>query len=200
MVSIDLASRLQSAFGDVPYNQNISFAQQLYYLAKGSIEGFNSDPTFENVTIRSEKGEQLVFSSMMNISSELVAGVFAPPPMVNFSKGKNIKETTIDGDDDMDDAVVVERRSNKQWSIRIEGILVDMINHQYPSEKIEKLREFFDINESLIVEGKMFDDKKIKNIYFTDVEFSGVQGFEDTIQYSLEAKSIKPIEFYLSEK
>lgn len=196
MPSIELAGRLRSAFGEVPYNQNISFLQQLYYLVKGAEEGYTSDGSFEDITIRKEGGESISFSTVMKPSSDIAQGVFAPPPIISFSKGKNLIETPIDGDD----AVVVERFGDKQWTLKIQGLLIDMVNHQYPSDKIVTLNEFFHLRQSVIVEGRQFDDKGIQNIYFTNAEIAGLQGFEDTVQYSLEAKSIKPIEFFLSKK
>jgi hypothetical protein len=194
---IDLGSRLRSAFGYASANQSSSlqaqgFADQ-YSINEAGV--FVSDSSFEELTIKQNNDSKLVFASLMQ-SNSLIGNVYAPPPMVSFSKGKNITETEIDGTD----AVVVERYGDKSWVIKLQGVLVDMVNHRYPKQQVIQLREFFDLPKPFAVEGEMFDDLKIKSIYFTNIEIGGVAGYEDTIQYSLDAKSIKPVEFFFAKK
>lgn len=190
---IDLGSRLRSAFGYAAANQSTSLEAQGFADDAGISNAgvFVSDASFEELTIKKDNNTKLVFASLMQNNTSNVA-VYAPPPMVSFSKDKNITETEIDGTD----SVVVERFGDKQWVIRIQGVLVDMVNHRYPKQLVIQLREFFDYAGTFAVEGEMFDDLKIKSIYFTHVEIGGVAGYEDTIQYTLEAKSIKPVEFF----
>ncbi|MNE84905.1 hypothetical protein D3C80_1818490 [compost metagenome] len=100
---------------------------------------------------------------------------------------------------DGDDNDVVERYGTKSWEISIKGILIDMVNHNYPSQKVRQLREFFEYNRPFGVEGQIWDDLNIRSIYFSDTEIGGIPGYADTIQFDLTARSIKPAEFFLNQ-
>lgn len=190
---IDIGSRLKSAFGYVANNESESLKKQRFSKENG-ITGsgvYVGGASFEEITLKKNENEVLNFGSMINKRSDGVQ-IYAPPPMCSFTKSKNLIITEIDGSD----AEVVERYGDKSWQIKIQGILIDMLNHQYPKTQVIKLREFFDVNAPFDIEGEMFDDLNIKSIYFTDLDIAGVAGFADTIQYSLSARSIKPIEFF----
>lgn len=190
---VDLGSRLRSAFGYVARNESESLRKQKFSQENG-ISGsgvYVGSSSFEEITLKKSEAEQLYFGSMMFNRTDGTE-VYAPPPMCSFSKSKNLIITEIDGTD----AEVVERYGDKSWQIKIQGILIDMINHQYPKQKVITLREFFDVKAPFAVEGEFFDDLNIKSIYFTDVEIAGVAGYADTIQYTLTARSMKPVEFF----
>ncbi|MGY0034451.1 DUF6046 domain-containing protein [Pedobacter sp. NJ-S-72] len=189
---IDLGSRFKSAFGYVSINESSNLKKQKFSKENG-ITGVNvyvNNSSFEEMTLRKNDTESLLFGSMLNIKGE--SRIYAPPPMISFSKSKKLIITEIDGTD----AEVVERYGDKSWDVKIQGILIDMVNHQYPKQEVKKLNEFFEVQAALDVEGEMFDDLKIKSIYLTDIEIAGVAGYTDTIQYSISARSIKPIEFF----
>lgn len=185
-ITVDIAERIRTAFG-------FTAASQRNKLATQAVEVYVSDFAFEEMTLRSSDNQTMVFRDMVDGAD---GSVYAPPPMISFSKSKNLVITEIDGSD----AEVVERYGDKSWEIKIKGVLVDMVNHQYPSAQVVKMREFFNIGAPFAVEGQMFDDLEIKSIYFTNVEIAGVAGYEDTIQFSLDARSIKPVEFFLVNK
>lgn len=190
---IDLGARLKAAFGYVSANESEALRKQQFAQTNG-ISGagiYLHDASFEEITIKKNDTEKLFFGSMMGNRGDGYE-VYAPPPMCSFRKSKNLIITEIDGTD----AEVVERYGDKSWQIRVQGILVDMQNHQYPKQQVIRLREFFDVQAALAVEGQFFDDLNIKSIYFTDVELAGVAGFTDSIQYTLTARSIKPVEFF----
>lgn len=189
---IDLGARLKSAFGYVSNNESDRLRKQKFSKDNG-ISGsgiYVSNSTFEELRIDKDDKESLVFGNMLSTTSE--SNIYAPPPMISMSKSKKLIITEIDGDN----AEVVERYGDKSWDIKIQGVLVDMVNHQYPKQQVVKLREFFEVNAPLAVQSEILGDLDIQSIYFTDVEIAGVAGYEDTIQYSLSARSIKPVEFF----
>lgn len=117
--------------------------------------------------------------------------MFAPPIILEFSREKDLIETKVNGSDN----VVIERWGTKPWDIDMRGILVDMNDKIYPKNLIEQLHEFFEINDIIEVEGLQFEDKKIDSIYFKSVKITPVEGYPDTIQYTMTASSIQPVEF-----
>jgi hypothetical protein len=82
----------------------------------------------------------------------------------------------------------------------MQGIVIDLVNHEYPGEQVTKLRELFDRKEPFEVANEMFQDLNINSIYFENIEIAGVQGYQDTIQFTLTARSIKPVEFGFNNK
>ena len=121
-------------------------------------------------------------------------GVFAPPPLLRFRRTKNITVTVIDGGDE---AEVVENFGVNSWDIEMSGLLVDMDEHNYPGEKVKELAKFFEINDVIEVACPLLLDMGIKSIYFKEQGLEPVEGFSDTVKYSLMAKSIKPVLFSL---
>lgn len=193
MATINIGARLKAAFGYVGATESDSLRKQKFAEENG-ISGsgvYVSDRTFEEIAIIKDGTDRMFFGNMMVGNSD-GNEIYAPPPMCSFSRSKNLVITEIDGTD----AEVVERYGDKSWEIRMQGILVDMINHQYPKAQRIKLREFFEVPGAFAVEGQFFDDLNIKSIYFTDVEIAGVAGYMDTVQFSLTARSIRPVEFF----
>lgn len=190
---IDLGSRLKAAFGYVSASESENLRKQKFAEENG-IAGsgvYVSDSSFEEMTIIKDQTDRMFFGSMISGNLDSI-DIYAPPPMCSFSKSKNLIITEIDGTD----AEVVERYGDKSWEIRIQGVLIDMRNHQYPKQQIIKFRQFFDVAGAMAVEGQFFDDLNIKSIYFTDCDIAGVAGYADTVQYSLTARSIRPVEFF----
>lgn len=189
---IDLGGRLKSAFGYVSANESENLRKQKFSEENG-ISGagvYVKNSSFEELNIKKNETENLMFGSLMFNKND--SNIFAPPPMISFSKSKKLIITEIDGAD----SEVVERYGDRSWEIKMQGILVDMKNHQYPKTQVKKLNEFFEVGAPFAVESEMFDDLNIKSIYLTDVEIAGVAGYEDTIQFTITARSIKPVEFF----
>ncbi len=125
---------------------------------------------------------------------ENTSGVFAPPPLMRFRRTKNITVTVIDGGNE---AEVVENFGVNSWDIELNGLVVDMDGHGYPGEKVKQMAEFFEINDVIDVACPLLLDLGIKSIYFKEQSMEPVEGFPDTVKYSLVAKSIKPAVFSL---
>ena len=103
--------------------------------------------------------------------------------------------TAVDGSD----SEVIECFGTKSWVVTIEGILIDLDAHEYPSEKVQKIRKLFEINDILeVIDNRICDDWGIQSIYIEDMgELKVVEGYNDTVKYKLKANSIKPLEFFI---
>jgi len=115
--------------------------------------------------------------------------VFAPPPMISFTKSKKIKITETGGFGD-----VVENYSHSSWEIKLQGLLIDMVNHHYPIKQDEDLRRVFEADVVFDVQSQLLAAKGIHNIYFTKMSTSCIEGFQDTMKYTLHARSHRSIE------
>ena len=100
----------------------------------------------------------------------------------------------MDGDDE---AEIVENFGVNSWDIDLNGLLVDMDEHGYPGAKVRQIARFFEINDVIDVACPLLLDMGIRSVYFKEQSFEPVEGFPDTVKYSLTAKSIKPALFSL---
>ena len=141
---------------------------------------------------KSNYSEKLEFSSVLKGER---GHIFAPPLMINFSQDKSLIETEVNDDD----AVVIERWGTKPWNIEIKGLLIDLDNRIYPSDEIKRLNLIWKCNQVVEVAGLQFEERQIDAIYFKSIEFTPLEGFQDTIQFSLSANSIKSVAFTLSK-
>ena len=195
---IDLGGRFRNAFGYVANGVGESLQGTGFTDTSGIDEVYvKGNGSFEEITLRGN-GFELFFGNMMQ-SDGKVTNVFAPPPMLNFDRVKTITATPIDDSDEdpTNDSEVVERYNSGKWSVNIQGLLIDMDKHDFPKNQLTLLRQAFDVNAVFDVEGDWFDALAIKSIYIEGFTVSGVQGYEDTVQFTLKAYSIKPVEFFL---
>lgn len=125
---------------------------------------------------------------------EGTGGIFAPPPLMRFRRTKNISVTVVDGGNE---AEIVENFGVNSWDIDMNGLLVDMDGHGYPGEKVRQLSRFFEINDVIDVACPLLLDMGIKSVYFKEQSFEPVEGFPDTVRYTLTARSVKPAVFSL---
>lgn len=192
---IDLAPRYQSAYGFVPLlKPNLTIPGGQYLPVLGSVGLIdNTQSNFEDTTFINGTTELFFAGSPLTKSGHL-GNVFAPPVMVGYRKAK---KAIITGIDDTD-SEIVERYGDGAWEITIQGILVDMVQHKFPLSKLESLRKFFEIPDYVDVVGPIWDVLGIKSIWFSEFLPAGVQGFQDTVSFILQARSIKPVEFYLN--
>jgi len=213
-ITIDISDRFFSAFGYIP-----SGAPKTAVIAGNIAEGGKTagmkygldratqamitpnikhytvnvlDRQFADITL---KCKDSVYKFANTLLTEEVEGVLAPAPVIYFSRDKNIVTTNIDGSD----AVVVESFGTKQWTISIEGLLIDMDNHGYPGEKIKKLREIFETNAIFdVLDCQLLEDLGIQSLYFkTLTELKFVEDYSDTVSFKTIAHSIKPVEFFI---
>ena len=76
---------------------------------------------------------------------------------------------------------------------------MDLDEHSYPSDRVQRLRELFEINDILeVIDCKIMDDLNIQSLYIEKLEsLKFIEGYNDTMSYSLKANSIKPLEFFI---
>jgi hypothetical protein len=199
MLKIELAKRYITAFG---FNQLGKAVESQLGISANDLYKFASfekgDPEFENVTFKWETNflkfgvEKL---RAYNPESVISSDIYAPPPIITFSREKDLTITKLNGDG----IEVIERWSSDAWDIKMSGLLIDSVNRQYPTEKIEELTRFFEYNNIIEVSGTQFYEKNIDFIYIKGIEFSPLIGFEDTMQFSLSGRSIKDLGFKLNE-
>ena len=87
-----------------------------------------------------------------------ISDIIAPPPLISFARRKKLTETVLNGED----AEVVERWNTKAWDIRMRGLLVDMKEHQYPTDLVKTIHELFEHNDMIEVSGTQFFEKDIR--------------------------------------
>lgn len=169
------------------------------------LDVFNDTATdFANVTFKNSLDPKKVYSFGINTSDNKALpffkfqkdvasqGYLAPPPMVSFRRGKNAVITPVD----RAGFEVIENFGLKSWQIRLQGILVDTDDHQYPQELLRKVREMFEASGTYAVEGQIWDDLEIQEVFFKDdFNISFVEGFVDTVKYSVSLISTSQAQF-----
>lgn len=194
-IVINLAARYAAAFGIMAVSNKINQAVVTREENQYNVDVYEDfDPDFEAVTMSYRSGDQnieLKFAKMLESSGD--GSIYAPPLMMGFSREKNLIETEVSGGD----AVVIERWGTKPWQIDIRGILIDVENRRYPTDKVDALCRFFENNSVIAVTGQQFIEKNIKSIYLKSVSITAVEGYQDTLQFSLTASSINEVNFTL---
>ncbi|WP_136464942.1 DUF6046 domain-containing protein [Flagellimonas onchidii] len=194
-VTIDLGKRYAAAFGllavnNSPSRVNLSREQSNFKLE--SFEGINDE--FENIQFIYE-GTEINFAALpfTKDADKTIGNVLAPPPLISFSRQKQHIETPVNDSDN----IVVERWGIRPWEMRVRGLLIDVEKRHYPESRVKQLYKLFEYNGVVEASGTQFFDKDIASVYFKNIEINGVQGFQDTIQFSLQMMSIGPVGFSL---
>ncbi|MBW7838460.1 MAG: hypothetical protein H3C36_02225 [Chitinophagaceae bacterium] len=188
---INLAARYAAVFGamaiqDKAYRNAVMMREDNDY----KVELYPKyDGEVGNVKLEWD-GQELEFNNVFIIGE---SQYFAAPPIVSFTRKKNLITTEISGSD----SVVVERWGTAPWGITFTILLIDLDNHQYPSEWIRTVSELFDYNGVIRVNGVQFEEKNIDSVYLEDIDIAPVKDFSDTIQVTLRAQSIKEVFFNL---
>jgi hypothetical protein len=148
----------------------------------------SDDSNFANVTFKNQKsGNTYSFGLPFGYSSEYMA----PPIMVTFSREKNVVRTPID----RSEVEVIEYFGLKPYDIKIQGIVIDNEEHLYPQTLSRKISEMFAESGTFQVSGDLFADEGITEIFFVGgFEKSFVEGYADTIKFSISAISTMPVE------
>lgn len=193
----DLASRFKAAFGFIAGTTtarliNKGFAE-IYKTSNNhgfDVFAFDSESTFDNITLSS--GSDKYEFAYQSIDSDNNS-VFATPPMFRLRRSKKLVVSAIDNSD----TEVVERFTTNPWAITMKGLLIDMVDHNFPMDKLEKINTLFEANKIWNVSSEILDALNIEAIYIKDIDISFIEGYEDTIAYTITAYSIKPLEYQL---
>ena len=153
---------------------------------------YANDFTFADLKLKSADDGK-VYEFRNSILTDGESGIFAAAPMLKFDRNKKITVTAVAGSDN----TVVENFGMEPWNITMEGLLVDLDNHQYPTAKVQRLRQMFETpNVFDVLECQVMTDLGINALYFDKIENLAVlEDFPDTVKYQMKAKSIEPAEF-----
>ncbi len=191
-ITVDLAARYAAAFGMTAVGKAVQF----FTASETQENEYNfqfypqSSGSFEVVSFEIPGGEKISFGGVLLENEGLY---LAPPLMMNFKQDKTIIETQVNDSD----AIVVEQWNTNPWSIRMQGILIDIQNRIYPSNEIRTLNRTWRHNGVIKAIGQQFEEKDIHYVYFKSIDFQPLEGFQDTIRFTLEAKSIAAVNFTL---
>lgn len=192
-ITIDLAGRYAAAFGMMAAGKAI---EKAFVEKKGSNEySFETYPLqqddLEYVQFQIPGIDVLTFNSILTVDNG--DNIFAPPLLMSFSQEKSLIETEVNDDD----PIVIERWGTKPLDITINGLLIDLENRYYPSDQIRRLNKNWKYNGIVKVVGKQFEELDIDSIYFRSIDFTKTEGYSDTVQFSINASSIKAVNFTL---
>lgn len=157
---------------------------------------YTNEFTFADLKLKSAKdGEEYEFKN--SILTKKGSGIFAAAPMLKFTRKKKIAATAVAGSDN----VVVESFGLEPWDITMNGILVDLDTHNFPSAKVQRLRQLFETPEIFDVEAcQVMADLEIHALYFDGIkDLQVLEDYPDTVKYELSAKSIQPAEFTIND-
>ncbi len=161
---------------------------------KNAVYVWDEKTKFDEVTLRAnEKGIEheykFAFESIDNENSTILA----TPPMMSFKRSKKLTITPIDNSD----IEVVERYATEPYSIEWRGLLIDVENHEFPIAKMGKLNRIFEVNREWSIESEITQALGINAVFIQDISFDFVEGYEDTISYTMSLRAIKPLEYQL---
>ena len=200
MAIIDLGGRFQKAFGFVPEQKGGDIPSVFDRVLQGAdVSVADSRATFENFKLKFNDNEfEFKFTGLWKMDNS----VFAPPAIVSFVHSKTLGESAVSDNDENGQQIrfgqVVEKYNTKPIEFTIKGLLIDSVKRQYPSRKVRELMKLFYYDGIVDVEGQLFRDRKINSIYFTGLDESPVAGYMDTWSFELGCKSIKPVEYFLT--
>lgn len=193
VLTVDLAARYAAAFGIITANKAmdkafVSRKNKEYDVTYYPFQ--QADFDYTKLELQGTGLEPLEFSAVLNGTS---GNIFAPPLIVEFSQEKNLIETEVNDDD----PVVIERWGTKPWEINMRGLLIDLDNRIYPGEQIRRLNRNWKENQIVKVSGQQFEELDIDSLYFRSIDFTRIEGFQDTVQFTINASSIKAVNFTL---
>jgi Domain of unknown function (DUF6046) len=195
-VTIDLASRYAAAFGMKAIGNQI----QKLFIEKTENNDYNfeyyprlnKDPkiSFEYSKLVVPDLDPLEFGAVLYGKQ---GAIFAPPLLMNFVQEKSLIETEVNDSD----PVIIERWGTRPWDVTINGVLIDLENRRYPTHEIRRLNKNWQYNGVVKAIGTQFEERDIDTIYFRSISFTSVEGYQDTIQFTIEASSIRGVNFTL---
>lgn len=191
-ITLDLVARYAAAFGAMAVGNLIDKLNPDYQTRNSY--GFKVNPqisgNFDYSKIEVPGIDPLEFNAVLHGDQ---GTVFAPPLLMGFTQEKSLIETEVNDDD----PIVIERWNTKPWDITINGLLIDLQNRIYPTDEIRRLNQNWKYNGVVKVVGTQFEELDIDSIYFRSISFTRVEGYADTVQFSINASSIKAVNFTL---
>jgi hypothetical protein len=202
-MNFDFSGRIQSAFGF----KAAAAAAKIYLATDNFVDGVKNghpqlsvdvfvsanEAVFDEI-ILSHGAEKYVFA--YRSLNEQYADVYATPPMLSLKRAKKLIITSIDNSD----IEVVERYGTEPWEITWRGLLIDMVNHNFPIDKMESLNKIFEANREWNVASEIMRKAGVEAIYIRDISIEFVEGYEDTIAYTLTTRAVRSQEVQISNQ
>lgn len=191
-ITIDLVARYAAAFGMLAAGKAI----EKVFIDKKENKDYNfkylplQEGGIEYVKMYIPGQEPLEFNAVLHGER---GKIFAPPLLMGFDQEKSLIETEVNDDD----PIVVERWGTKPWNITINGLLIDLDHRIYPTDEVRRLNQNWKVNGVAKVVGLQFEERDIDSIYFRSISFTSVEGYQDTVQFTINASSIKAVNFTL---
>ncbi|MTK53294.1 DUF6046 domain-containing protein [Paludibacter sp.] len=191
-----LAGRFKAAFGFVTANirnrtdaaGNASVSKQL--ASNISVYVMDKNTDIEDITL--SYGNTVYSFGDCSLDGEF-ANVIATAPMISFKRSKRLVTTPIDNTD----IEVVERYSTEPYEMTWRGLLIDMENHSFPLDKMETLNQIFEVNDVWNVASKILNKLKVSAIYIKDISIEFVEGYEDTVSYTMTTRAMRPVNYQI---
>jgi len=194
----DFSGRIQAAFGFVTAAASRALYDKMFGdVVKESninVDVFLSgkEATFDEITLRYNNSESYYFA--YRSFSDDYSNIFATPPMLSMRRAKKLIITPIDNSD----IEVIEHYGTEPWEITWRGLLIDMENHEFPIDKMEALNKIFEANREWTVDSEILRKVGVETIYIRDISIDFVEGFEDTIAYTMTTRAIRSQEVQLT--
>lgn len=192
----DFADRFQAAFGFVASNTVSRLIRKKYGDVENDGSNYNlsvyndNEGTFDEILLYRDTNQYLFAYRSI---AEQYSDVFATPPMLSLKRSKKLAITPIDNTD----YEAVERYTTEPWEITWRGLLIDMENHEFPIDKMEAINKIFEVNGIWNVSSEILQKVGVEAVYVKDLDIDFVEGYEDTIAYTMMLRAIKPLEYQL---
>jgi len=197
-----ILARYQSGFGYVAGNVASVVANRLWAklvnmpLYAERLDGGTSDESIDLFPVTDIHFAEVEFKNSKsgnkyNFGTDIVSyGIgkkfLAPPLMLSFNRDKNVCITPID----KSEIEVIENFGLKSYNIKVQGLVVDMDNHQYPGDLLRKISEMFAEWGTYEVTSTIFNDMDICEMFIKGgLDVSFVEGYADTVKFSFDAIS-----------
>lgn len=194
----DFTARYIAAFGFLPANftsPKVNKSPAVYYDDSdlgGNIDVLLNDPNTSLEDVELYHGTESYRFAFQSINDEC-PDILATAPMLSLKRAKKLVITAINNSD----FVVVERYATEPYEITWRGLLIDMYNHRFPMNKLQKMNEIFEHNSVWGVSSQILQAIKVNSIFIKDINFDFVEGYEDTVSYSMTTQGIRPLEYGL---
>ena len=126
--------------------------------------------------------------------------VFPNEPLISMSLAKTIVETATVGKERK--GTVKEYINTEDYVLNIRGVCVNPdYPDEYPTEQVQELQRFFEINDSVEVENNLFLELfGIKNLVLKNIEWNEMAGQQGLQVYTVNAVSDSDFYADLAEK
>ena len=202
-MKFNFSDRYKAAFGFVSNRISATLAESGWETAmrkrnsnfQASVYVLNQNTHFDEVKFyRDDNGDKQEYLFAYRELAEEYNTVFATPPMLSLSRSKRLIITPIDNSNGME---VIERFNTEPYQITFKGLLIDMEEHQFPMDKLVTLNEIFEVNSIWNVASEILSAVNVESIVIRDMNVEFVEGYEDTISYTITALAVKPIQYQL---